>query len=208
MSDESTAALRAEVERLSRRVEQLNAENARRKGTVKQLCSALGVSTSSELEETVNSLRAAGGFKKLAGELDQLRTAAKPNEVQAQLEEARQHLRQYKHREGLKSLYQDKDLGLNPAVSVERLESILGYKAEADSFNAEAVKAQVAKLKDSDPYLFGAGQPAQSQPQNTNPIWGGRGVNGGQSVAGELTEQQLGDPVFMHDWARQAREGK
>lgn len=198
MSDESAmiSTLRSEIDRLNSRLTQAASESTRRKETLRGVCQALGVANNAELGQVVAELRAAGGYKAVAAEREKLKTASQPGELQSQLEEARGQLRQLKHREGLKGLYGDKDLGLNPNVPVERLETILGYKPDSDDFDARAVREKVAALKTSDPYLFGSD--ATSQAQSAQPLpWGGRGASG-QPVSGPvLTEAQLRDPLYM-----------
>jgi hypothetical protein len=205
--------LRRENDRLSTKAVQLAAEAARRKDQAKAIYNALGVSSASDLADSIATLRTAGGLKKILGERDQFKAAAStatanPSDLQRELEATRGELRTIKHREGLKGLYADADLGLNPAVPVDRLEAILGYKPEGDTFDGQAVKTRIAALKTTDPYLFaqasqqqqGQGQ-QQQQTAQTPPPWGGRGASV-QSVTGHtLTEAQLRDPAFMIEQA-------
>lgn len=212
--------LRRENDRLSAKATQLAAEAARRKDQTRAIAQALGVSSASELSDSIATLRTAGGLKKILSERDQFKSqattaAANPSDLQRELEAARGELRTIKHRDGLKGLYADAELGLNPAVPVDRLEAILGYKAEGDAFDGAAVKARIAALKTTDPYLFaqaqaqaqanqGQQQQQQQQPAQTPPPWGGRGASV-QPVAGvTLTEAQLRDPAFMIDHAAKA----
>ena len=210
--DAASVSLQREIERLNARITQLSGENARRKGTVRELCAALGVTSGAELQDAVNALRSAGGLAKLRGEVETLRTKANPTELQAKYDQAVTELRTIKHREGLKGLYADKDLGLNPDVPVERLEAILGLKPEGDAFDAGKAKAAVGELKTkgTDPYLFGPGRgdDGGGQTQPPAPAWGGRGVSGVQSGVRELTVAQLRDPTFMLNPERLAPAGK
>jgi transposase-like protein len=201
------SSLQREIDRLNQRVTQLQGEATRRKDTVQQICTALGVSNNAELKATVAQLRERGGFAKLTKDLDAARTAASPTELQTKLDQAVTELRSIKHRDGLQALYEDPELGLNKAVPVERLKTILGYAPASDDFDAAAVKAAISdlKAKGTDPYLFAPDQSSTVQPQSqAQPLWGGRG-SPGQSVAGpQYTDAQLRDPVFMYAAQQQA----
>lgn len=215
MADDANVvgSLQREIDRLNQRVTQLQGEANRRKETVKGICTALGVSNNAELQAAVAQLRERGGFGKLIKDLEAARTAASPTELQAKLDQAVSELRSIKHRDGLQALYDDPELGLNKAVPVERLKTILGYSPTSDDFDGAAVKAAISELKakGTDPYLFAAaeGQSSTAQPQSqAQPVWGGRGAPG-QAVAGpEFTDAQLRDPAFMYASSQQAIAAK
>jgi hypothetical protein len=203
VADEASDSLRREVDRLNQRISQLTAENTRRKDAYRETCTALGVGSKADRQSILADLRAAGGYSKVKAELESLRTKSNPTELQQKYDQAVTELRNLKHRDGLKQLYSDKDLGLNPTVSVERLEAILGYKAEEEAFDATKVKQQLVELKTkgSDPYLFGTAAGAQSSTGQSQaaPIWGGgRGASGTAGGVTEFTDAQMRDPVFMH----------
>jgi hypothetical protein len=190
---------------LQRRVEELQGESARRKNDLRTIYRALGVQNRTEAESLVRDIQSHGDVRKVLKEYQTLKSS--PDEVRAENEKLRGELRGIKHRTGFEGLYQDKELGLNPAVSPERLMGILGYTADADEFNASAVRARVLKLKESDPYLFGgAGQAGsngngngngQAQSQAPAPAWLGRGSAAPAEAPLELSVDQMRDPVYM-----------
>jgi hypothetical protein len=196
MSDEQdqVRTLRAEVDRLTTRLQKAEGEATRRKAAMVAVGQALGVTNAAELRDVVGELAKVGGYRKLATEVEQLRKAT-PEQLKREHAEAVGKLRTLAHRDGIKALYGD--LGINPQVPVERLMGVMNYLPDGDQFDAEAVKGKIAALKTSDPYLFGTGATAGDQSQPAPPAWAGRGASGQSAPGANFTEAQLRDPEFM-----------
>lgn len=87
-----------------------------------------------------------------------------PDGLRAQLAEYQTREMERTHKDAFKSLYEDSELGLNKAVNVDRLWQILGYQPNGAEPDLAAIKEQVGKLRESDPYLFTS--PSQSAGEN------------------------------------------
>lgn len=147
-------------------------------GTARQLGKLLAIK--SRLSEKLDA--ATARLKELEQERDTYKAQAEststklaeakksPGDLQAKLDEALGTLRKLKHAEVFKSLHEDKELGLNPKVTPERLMQLLGYEAEGDEPDPKTIRERVAALKDSDGYLFSepAGETPESSPGRGN----------------------------------------
>lgn len=142
---------------------------------------------------TGESTRRKAELKELRTEMEGLRTKA------SEAETLRGELRLTKHRDGLKSLYSDEELGLNSKIPVEKLMKLIDYKPESDEFDAAAVKEKLAALKESDSYIFvekSGEEPVTPQPPA--PKWANRGASDAKTVKNTpLTEAQMRDPAYM-----------
>jgi hypothetical protein len=137
----------------------------------------------------------------LKAELEDMRALAKEAGT------LRGELRTIKHREAAKGLYEDKELGLNPKVPVDRLLTILDYKPENDEFSLEAVKEKLSSLKETDAYLFAEKTDGAESPKTPVAEWarpGERGKSNTKPVA--LTPAHLSDPVFMQQYQNSLSE--
>jgi hypothetical protein len=191
------SSLRAENSRLNRELSKVTQSDKGRKETIRALLQGMGVGTKDEAQALINELRPLGGAIKLLEARKNYQPGVREKELESKL-------RTIVHDGGLKELYQDKALGLNPAVPVDKLKAIMGYAADTDEFDAAAARAKIQALRGTDPYLFASGDQAQvqgqmHQPGNVagGPQWGGRGNSGTGQQQVEITDAQHRDVRFM-----------
>lgn len=152
MSEANGASLDAVLEQLRK----ANGESAARRAKLKEL-----KAERDKLAADLESLKAekatfADKIAAIESERDaahsKLETA--PNEWRTKYEEATGAIKARDHRDAFRDTASDPELKLKKSVSVDKLMSILGYKAEADAPDPAAIRALIAGARESDPYLF------------------------------------------------------
>lgn len=133
-----------------------------------------------------------------------------PQDKDAEIQRLSQELRTRDHKSTFKELYNDRELGLNEAVSVDKLWKILDYKVEGDP-DPNQIKSQVSALRESDPYLFkpadatsappATGSGKQPAPPQGKPFQAGPGFDRGlpESGSGKLvvSRRDIRDPEWQ-----------
>lgn len=169
-SDGSIEFLRAEVNRLQRAVEAANAEAKKYRLAARK--------AREELAEAVRERdELAAGFEEIDARLQQLE--ADPEGPAKKIADLERQLLERDHRDTLRDLIADPELGLAKGVTPDKLAKLLDYTPEGTP-DAAALRERVQGLRESDPYLFAptqdaaqpgrAGQPAQrSAPAQPGP---------------------------------------
>ena len=196
---EETSNSNSNLDTVLGQLKQANAESAQRRAKLKQ--------SAAEIADLKTKLAAKDGDKDgvskqltdLTADRDswKVKAEAAPNELASEVDRLKGVIRDGKHREAFKGLYEDKELKLNKQVPIDDLWATLGYKAETDDVDLAAVKAKVVGLRESKPYLF-----MGETPPTTRELPPGPGAHRGTTddTAGgwvTVTKAQTRDPVFM-----------
>lgn len=158
MSESTGTSIDAVLEQLRK----ANGESAARRAKIKELKAAHDA-----LRAEYDSLKAekASHADKIAAierERDDALATVKtaPNEWRAKYEEAVASVKARDHRDAFRDVAADPAHKLKKSVTVDKLMSILGYKAESDTPDPDAIKALIAGARESDSYLFDEDTPA------------------------------------------------
>lgn len=207
MPDDLIESLKSQIALLERRNTNLKGEVMRRKDEHKDIKSKY---------ESLQSDHA-----KATQERDQFKSRAEssPSKDAGEIERLRGENRTFKHKEGIGQLAYSPEVGLNKTVPVDLVMKLIDYKPDTEEFDSQAVKQALAGLKQSVPDLFGGGGNAagpQAPGQSAavlNPsvaaVGGALGRGNPPSPFGqsELTNDQMRDPVFMHQYNARVRTG-